>query len=304
MKEKTVSIIDIINYIRPLIKTIYGETAGLFIDNIPVLGNENLNSLNWIKASNSTPQKIAESSQSRVLIVGENVEYSDVLKKQGKVLIVVENPRLCVARVIKQFFIEEPESIIHKSSYIDPKAIIGENVFIGANSSIGNCVIGDNVQIHSNVTLYDNVIVHNNVTIHSGSVLGVDGLGCERLSDGTLEKFPHIGRLIIEEKVDIGANCQIAKGTLSDTIIGCGCKINAGCNIAHNVLIGKNVWISPHVIIGGSAKINDNATLFIGCMIRDNRTIGINSIIGIGSVVTKNVPAGETWVGNPACKLR
>ena len=116
-------------------------------------------------------------------------------------------------------------------------------------------------------------------------------------------KFPHFGGVIIGNNVEIGANCQIAKGALSDTIIGDGCKINGLCFIAHNCILGKNVWITGDTMLAGSVKIEDDVTIFSKVMVREQVRIGKSAIVGMGSVVTKNIPANEIWLGVPAKKI-
>ncbi len=296
-----IDLIDIIDFIRPHIKNISGEIAGLKIKSIDAAEKVTRVSLDWIGQFKENKQIIAENSPAQAIITDETVVYSEKLK--NKVLIAVDNPKLVIAKIGNEFFVEPPLPGIHPSAVIHPEAKIGKNVFIGPHTAIGKCIIGNNVVIHAGVTIYDNVIIKNNILIHAGAVLGTDGLGCEREKDGKLVKFPHFGGVMINDDVEIGANCQIAKGALSDTVIGAGTKINVGCYIAHNVIIGQNVWISAQAKMAGSSKIEDNATIFIDAIIREQKTIGKGAVIGMGSVVTKDVPAGETWIGNPARKL-
>jgi len=298
-----VSLNKIIEFLSEELIDVYGETESIIVKHLRDPEHVDEFTLDWINPAKLEKLKIAETSKAKAIIVDKEVAFSDVLRNQGKVLLMVNNPKLAVAKAGNEFFVEKITPGIHPSAVIHPDAQIGKNVYIGANTTIGKCIIQDNVSIHSNVTLYNNITVENNVIIHAGSVIGTDGLGCERDKNGVLIKFPHLGGVVIKENAEIGANCQIAKGALSNTIIGKGTKINAGCYIAHNVVIGENVWISPHVKITGSAIIKDNATIFTASVIREQRTIGEGATIGMGSVVTKDVPAGETWVGNPARKL-
>ena len=181
---------------------------------------------------------------------------------------------------------------------------IAKSVYIASNCSIGDCTIEEGTCIYPNVTIYDGVSIGKNVIIQAGAVIGTDGLGCERKENGELIKFAHLGKVIIEDNVEIGANCQIARGALSDTIIGKGTKINGLSFIAHNCVIGNNVLITGSSMLAGSVNVEDNVTIYSKVIVREQRKIGKGSIIGMGSVVTKNVPAGEIWIGNPAKKMK
>jgi len=298
-----ISLDRIIEFLSDELINVYGDPESVIVKHLSEPERVDEFTLDWINPIKQEKQKIAEASKAKAIIADKEVVYSELLRNQGKVLLVVNNPKLAIAKAGNEFFVEKVTPGIHPTAVIHPDAQIGRNVCIGANTTIGKCIIGDDVSIYSNVTFYDNVTVENKVIIHAGSVIGTDGLGCQRDVDGVLVKFPHLGGVIVNENVEIGANCEIAKGALSNTIIGKGSKINAGCYIAHNVVIGQNVWLSPHVIITGSVKIEDNATIFSASVIREQRMIGKSATIGMGSVVTKDVPAGETWVGNPARKL-
>ena len=300
---KNIYLEKILQKFKDEIIAVYGENNTIEIRYLQDPDNVDEYTLDWIHPSRKDKQQVAVTSLAKVIVATEEVKYTAELKQQKKTLIIVKNPKLFIAKVGNEFFIEKPKPGIHPTAIIHPEAMIGENVHIGAYTVIGNCKIGNNAVIHNNVTLYDRTIVKDNVLIHAGAIIGTDGLGCEREKDGTLIKFPHFGGVIIENNVEIGADCQIAKGALSNTIIGNGTKINVGCYIAHNVIMGKNVWISAQAKIAGSSKIEDNVTIFINAIIREQKTIGQGSVIGMGAVVTKDVPANEVWVGNPARKI-
>ena len=135
------------------------------------------------------------------------------------------------------------------------------------------------------------------------TTIGGTGFGYEKNTDGEFELFPHIGGVRIEKNVDIGANTCIDRGTLGNTIIGAGSKIDNLVHIAHNVKIGRNCAIIAHSMIGGSTVINDNCWVAPSACVRDGISIGSNSIIGLGSVVVKPIPDNEVWAGNPARKF-
>jgi UDP-3-O-[3-hydroxymyristoyl] glucosamine N-acyltransferase len=148
----------------------------------------------------------------------------------------------------------------------------------------------------------DNII--SDITyIHPTAVIGRDGFGYVRNEGGGLEKMPHAGNVIIEDGVNIGAQTCIDRAVVGSTIIGTGTKIDNLVHVAHGVKIGKWCLIVAGVVIGGSAEIGDGCYLGMGCLIKNKIKIGKNVTVGMGAVVLRDIPDGETWVGNPARKL-
>lgn len=295
---------DIVSFLGENLQGVKGAVCDTdYVDNVADASHTNATTLDWINKSKQDKQQIAESSAAKVILATPEVVYSEQLDAQAKILLIVDNPRKEIAKIIDKFFLEKPLSGIHSSAVVDKEAQIGKNVFIAAGCVIGKCVIGDGCIINANVVVYDGCIIGNNCLIQAGTVIGTDGLGCMREKDGSLIKFPHLGSVKIGDNVEIGANCQIAKGVLSDTIIGNGCKINGLCFIAHNCILEENVWITGDTMLCGTVHVGRNATLFSNVIVRDQRQIGEGATIGMGAVVTKHVPAGETWVGNPAKKI-
>ena len=303
MVIKIVKIEDIVTFLGTDVIKICGEYHNRVIDNIPNLERVNENSLDWINPSKAAKQQIAEQSTAKVLLVDSSLEYSESLKEREKVLIMVNNPKLSLMKVIGEFFREKFSPGIDTTAIVHPEAKIGKNVYIGPLCYIGKCIIGDNNVIHSGVHIYDRTIIGNNNEIHSGAVICVDGLGCVRQSDGNLVEFPQIGGVIIGDNCYIGANTHIASGSLSDTIIENGCKINGMTFIGSNDILHENVWITGSTMLAGSVEVGRNTNIFSRVVVRDWCNIGEGAVIGMGAVVTKNVPDGEIWVGNPAKKL-
>ena len=303
MKQKEIRLQDVIDFLNDRLLSVNGDNKKVLIDNVADAEHVTETTLDWVNKSKKEKQTIAERSIAKVLLADSTVEYSEIMRVQGKTLLAVENPRREIARIIDHFFIERPEPGIHPSATVSKEAIIGEGTFVAAGCVIGKAKIGKNCIINANVVIYDNCELGDNCLIQAGTVIGTDGLGCMRDSDGTLVKFPHLGGVKIGDNVEIGANCQIAKGVLSDTIIGNGCKINGLCFIAHNCVLEENVWITGDTMLCGTVHVRKNATIFSNVIIRDQRHVGEGAIIGMGSVVTKHVPDGETWLGNPARKL-
>lgn len=302
MIKKAVNIEDIAKFLGKDLIKVEGPINGVVIDNIPDASHVCETSLDWIGSGKENKQAIAEQSKARVLVVDESIVYSQQLSDQQKTLLVVRRPRIVIAQIATQFFLKKHAPGIHPSAIIDDEAIIDASATISAGCVLGKCKIGKNTVLMPNVVIYDDVVIGDDCLIQAGAVIGTDGLGCSRDEEGRLTKFPHLGGVRIGNKVEIGANCQIAKGAFSDTIIEDGCKINGLCFIAHNNHLEENVWITGDTMLCGSVHVKKNATIFSNVIVREQRQIGEKVIVGMGSVVTKNIPDCETWVGSPAHK--
>jgi UDP-3-O-[3-hydroxymyristoyl] glucosamine N-acyltransferase len=298
-----VSLNKIIEFLSDELIDVYGEPESIIVKHLRDPEHVDEFTLDWINTSKQEKQKVAEASKAKAIIVDKDVVFSEVLRNQGKVLLVVNNPKLAIAKAGNEFFVEKITPEIHPSAIIHPDAQIGKNVYIGPNTVIENCTIGDDTIIDANVHIYSPVIIGKHCSVKSGAVLGGMGFGFEKDENGNLFRFPQIGNLFIGDYVEIGANTCIDRGALSDTVIGDYCKINNLCHIAHNNKIGKNVVITAQVNISGSNVIENDVWIAPNASIRGWLTIGKGATIGMGAVVTKDVPAGETWVGNPARKL-
>lgn len=290
---------SIVDFLGCDLLSINGDTDGVFIDNLADAEHVNEYTLDWVNPSKSNKQCIAEHSAARVLLVDESVTSIE-----GKILIRVKNPKVALAKIGNHFFVEHPKPVIHQTALIDNEAQIGKGVAIGAYSVIGKATIGDGTIIDSNVRVYDGVAIGKGCDIKSGAVLGGAGFGYERDEEGNKFRFPQIGHLILGDYVEVGSNTCIDRGALSDTVIGDYTKINNLCHIAHNNKIGRNVTITGCVNVSGGNVIEDDVWIAPNSTIRGYVTLGKNSVVGMGAVVVKDIPAGETWVGNPAKKLK
>lgn len=303
MKTKSISLDDIINFLGEDCISVHGKIEQKYIDNLAPTESINEKSLDWIKLSAKNKQDLAEKSKAKALLVDTDVVYSESIKSEEKVLIVVKDPKCSLAQIGNNYFVDNKVPFIHPTAIIDSNAIIGENVSIGAYSIIGNCAIGDNSVIDSHVQIYDGTQIGKHCYIKSGAVLGGAGFGYEKDDDGNHFRFPQIGALLIGDYVEIGANTCIDRGALADTVIGDYTKINNLCHIAHNNKIGNNVIITAQVNISGSNIIEDNTWIAPNSSIRGWLKIGKNSTVGMGAVVVKDIPENEVWVGNPAKHL-
>lgn len=298
-----VSVNEIVTCLGDDIISVFGDLDNAFIDNLADAQHVNETTLDWVNPSKQDKQSIAESSPAKVVLTDDSVAYDDSMRQNQKVLLHVKKPRFAMIKVAYQFFLEKQKSGVHPSAVIDEEAVIDSTAHIGAGCVIGKASIGADTVLMPNVVVYDDVRIGDRCLIQAGAVIGTDGLGCSRDAEGRLTKFPHLGGVVIGNDVEIGANCQIARGALSDTVIKDGCKMNGLCFIAHNCVLEENVWITGDTMLCGSCHVGKNTTIFSNVIIRDQRTIGEGVTIGMGSVVTKNIPNKETWLGNPAHKM-
>jgi UDP-3-O-[3-hydroxymyristoyl] glucosamine N-acyltransferase len=274
------------------------ENTNLILTNFNSIDSAKKGEISFYSSDTLNNSNLLENTNASLIICSKKLRKN--IKNKNFSIIFVSNPRLDFLRCVKKFLPINDNLENHSSSIILTNKI-GKNFSIGPFSYISkNVIIGNNVRIYGNVFIYDNVIIGNNVTINASTVIGTDGFGYERNSDMELEKFPHIGGVQIQDNVEIGSNTCIDKGTLEKTIIGKGTKIDNLVHIAHNVKIGQNCAIIANSLIGGSCIIKNNVYISMSSTIRDKITIGNNAIIGMGSVVTKDVSKNSTVFGVPA----
>lgn len=242
---------------------------------------------------------ILQETNASIILCHEDVLKYDI-KLQNKLLIAVDNPRLWFIRCIQKFFPPIEKKGIHPTASIGENCKIGDEVYIGAYVCIGdNVKIGNRSKIYSGIHIYDNVSIGNHVVINSGCIIGAEGFGYERNENKIPEKFPHMESVRIENFVEIGANTCIDRGTLDDTLIGEGTKIDNLVHIGHNAKIGKHCIITAQCMIGRSI-IGDYSYIAPCSCLRPGKNIGKESFIGLGAVVTKDVEDYDIVYGVPA----
>ena len=185
-------------------------------------------------------------------------------------------------------------------------AVIGARARLGRGATIGShCMIGDDVSIGEGARLLPGVAIYAGTTlgartiVHSGARIGCDGFGYV-FRDGAHTKIPHVGRCIIGDDVEIGANTTIDRGSIDDTVIGNGTKIDNLVHIAHNVRIGEKCLLIAQVGVSGSVTIGDGAILAGQAGIGGHLSIGAGARVAAQAGVFGDIPAGETWSGYPA----
>jgi UDP-3-O-[3-hydroxymyristoyl] glucosamine N-acyltransferase len=207
---------------------------------------------------------------------------------------------------------------VHPTAVIDPSAVIGADcriepyVVIGAGSTVGarcwigagavigdDVILGDDVRLYPQTTVYGGTRVGDRSTLHAGVRVGGDGFGYV-YRDGAHTKIPHVGRCIIGRDVEIGANSAIDRGSIDDTVIGDGTKLDNLVHVGHNVRIGRLCLLMAQVGVAGSSRIEDGAILAGQVGIAGHLTVGAQARLAAQAGVISDVPAGETWGGYPA----
>ncbi len=220
----------------------------------------------------------------------------------GRSAIVVADPLAAMALLLAGAFVEpapEPGSAaIHPSARIHPSAVVHPGVVVAAG-----VVVGAETVLYPNVVLYRGTSVGSRVRIHAGAVIGADGFRFHATPSG-LVKIPHVGGVFIDDDVEIGANTCIDRGMLADTRIGRGAKIDNAVQIGHNCVVEPGAILVAQVGLAGSVTIGAGAILAGQVGVKDHVTIGAGARIGARSAVHGDVPAGETWLGEPARPAR
>ncbi len=247
----------------------------------------------------STPHKSDENSlcfvskQTDIVPKGFVIAKKEMIHDKNRVLVSLD-PKLDFIRVANLIIAEvginnQYKHLIEKSAKISKYSYIHKGVQIGKNSLI-----------ESFVTLNSGTQIGDNCVIKSGTSIGHGGFGFHRDEKGVPIEFPNLGRVIIGNNVQIGANNTVARGALKHTLIGDNSKIDDHCHIAHNSQIGKNAIICPFVDILGSVNIGDNCYVAPNVVFRNGITVGNNVFVGTKSFVNRNVPDGAQLYGIPA----
>jgi UDP-3-O-[3-hydroxymyristoyl] glucosamine N-acyltransferase len=268
------------------------------IDNIGSLRKRNERSLLWAK----TPAFLSEVTSGVIVCAKEQFDQIDT-KESVCYLITEHSPRLMFAKVLSHFVKSNPDDDFINDIERHRKNVnlrIGENVFIARDVEIG-----DGTHIHHNVVIHANTKIGKNCKIQSTSTIGTEGLGLQfDETTGKYFKFPQIGGVVLHDEVEIGPNTTIRRSALDDTVIKSGTKIGAMCNVGHNCIIGENCILTCNVITSGSSVLGNNVYMGVSSTIRQGINIGSNAIVGQGAVVVKHIPDDETWVGNPAARIK
>lgn len=251
-----------------------------------------------------------EGSEATACLVTENL--APFVSDKHIIPIMSKAPRAHFARICQKLIginSQSKPSDISEKAKIHPTAIIGSNVVIGEGVMIGPyTIIGDGVKIGANSNLEPHVNlsfceIGTDCRIKSGAVIGGSGFGVAKDEKGLID-LPHLGRVMIGDRVSIGSQTCVDRGQLGDTLIADDVKVDNLVQIAHNVTIGRGSMIAGHAGISGSCSIGKNVQMGGNAGLSDHVTIGDNVMIAAKAGVMHNIPAGEAWGGVPAMPMR
>ena len=233
--------------------------------------------------------------------------------------IVVDDPHRAMLAAVRALYpAPRREAAVHATAVIGPGVELGgdfaagPHAVVGAGARVGDrvtlmagavvgegVVLGDDVTLWPHVVCYPGTIVGSRVTLHAGVVLGSDGFGYVPGKAGH-DKIPHVGRCVVGDDVEIGANTTIDRGSVDDTIVGAGTKIDNLVQVGHNCRIGARCLLMAQVGLAGSTHVEDDVILAGQVGVAGHLTIGRGARVGAQSGVMGDIPAGATWFGYPA----
>ncbi len=286
--------------------TVIGD-AGTRIRQVAPLETAGPEELSFL--ANRKYQKLLASTRARAVILGEDAREATALPR-----IVCKNPYAYYARVAALVNPEavrqpgtHPQAVVHAGARVAASASvgacavieegveIGDDVVIGANCFIGRGVrIGRRTRLHANASVYHDCVIGERVIIHSGAVIGADGFGMA-MDEGRWLKIPQIGRVVIGDDVEVGANTAIDRGAMDDTVIEEGVKLDNQIQIGHNCRIGAHTAIAGCVGIAGSTQIGSHCQLGGSAMISGHLTIADHVIVSGGTLVAKSIAKPGTY---------
>lgn len=236
----------------------------------------------------------ALNSAATTIIINKDVECP-----VGKALIISDDPFRDYNFLTRYFSPSAPaESMISKTANVGEGTQLYPNVFLGHNVTVGkNCIL------HSGVVVYDNCVIGDNVILHANTTIGNDAFYFKKRPSG-YDKMHTCGRVIIEDKVEIGASCTVAKGVSGDTRIGWGTKMDSHVHVGHDTVVGKNCLFAAGVMIAGVTVIEDDVILWGQVGVQKDLVIAKGSVLLGQSGIGKSTEAGKQYFGSPAVDAR
>lgn len=305
---------------------LFGRTleAAPEIDRVAKIEEAGTGSLTFL--ANPKYEKHLTTTGATAVLVSRKLDLKKFEGHSSLIFIRVDDPYSAFLQVLKRFTpaVDPFSAGIHSTAAISPSAVLGKNVSLGAHAVIGEqavigentkigpgCVIGNFARVGKDCLLFSHAVVYHQcqvgdrVTLHAGVVVGSDGFGFAPNADGSYEKIPQLGIVVIEDDVEIGANTTIDRATMGETRICRGVKLDNLIQIAHNVVVGENTVIAAQTGISGSSKIGKNCMIAGQVGIAGHIDIADRTVILAQSGIPNNITEpGKTFFGYPADEAR
>jgi UDP-3-O-[3-hydroxymyristoyl] glucosamine N-acyltransferase len=295
--------------------TLHGD-GDVAVTGVAPIDRAELHHLTFLASARYAPLLAARQSGVGVVLVTPALAGSAGV---ARARVVVDNPHDAMLSLLGALYPEpanepgvHPTAVLGRGVHLGDGVAIGPYVVLEAGARIGtgtrldaHVVVGAGVSIgaqchvYPGVTLYSGSSLGDRVRIHAGARIGSDGFGYV-FRNGKHDKIPHVGRCVVESDVEIGANTTIDRGSIDDTVIGAGTKIDNLVQVAHNVRIGRLCLLMSQVGVAGSVRVEDGCILAGQVGISGHHTIGRGARLAAQAGVFGDVPAGETWSGYPA----
>jgi UDP-3-O-[3-hydroxymyristoyl] glucosamine N-acyltransferase len=316
--------------IDEIAKCLDGEIVGSNIKSVPditrVAKIEEADTGSLTFLANPKYEKHLGTTRASVVLISRTLDLAKIDRNASLICIRVDDPYIAFLHIHKRLTptvdtflpgihptaVIFPSATVGRNVSIGAYAVVGENAAIGDNSKIGACcIIGNHVRLGTECVLYPLAVVYhqcqigNRVILHAGSVIGSDGFGFAPKADGTYEKIPQLGIVVLEDDVEIGANTTVDRATMGDTHIHRGVKIDNLCQIAHNVVIGEHTVIAAQTGISGSTKIGRHCMLAGQVGVAGHLEIADRTVIMAQSGIPKSIEEpGKSYFGYPADEAR
>jgi UDP-3-O-[3-hydroxymyristoyl] glucosamine N-acyltransferase len=282
--------------------------SGVEVDGPQRLHEASAGSLTWVKSFTPERKRFVESLHD-ALIVAPREEageiHTDWLARNA--IMITDRPRLTFARLLARFFSHlelEVASGVSPHASIDDTAVIGIGVTISPGCFVGpGSTIGDGSVLHPGAIVHSRTVVGRRCILNSNCVVGNRGYGFVRAEDGSLFHMPQTGIVVLEDDVEIGSGTVVDRPAMGQTLIRKGTKIDNLCHIAHGCRIGPHAAVIACAEIGADVDIGEGAWYGPNSSCLGQLNLGPRSYVGIGSVVTKDVPADTTVAGSPAVPI-
>lgn len=309
--------------VAEIARLVQGEVLGdgtVEIQRVAKIEEAGPNDLTFL--ANPKYSKHVTTTRASAILISRSFDPSIQATGSSLTFVKVDNPYIAFLTVLKRItptvdpFYRgiHPTAVVASTATIASNVDLGAHVTIGEKASIGSrtrigdgCVIGaqaaigDDCLFYPNVTMYHQCRVGNRVTIHSGTVIGSDGFGFAPKPDGTYEKIPQLGIVLIEDDVEIGSNCSVDRATIGETLIKRGVKLDNLIQVAHNVVIGENTVIAAQTGVSGSTKIGKNVMVAGQVGFAGHIEIADRTIFYAQSGVAKSITEpGKKYFGYPA----